>query len=902
MNNFIDRKVKVFISSKCGGLYTVVRKSLGFMLEESGLCQAYIFEEDYGTSMPVVSSYLSELSDSDLVVFLVDNKDGVTDPVQSEINCAREFKKKCIFVFCDENEKNATPLQIELQTKLKERYTVEHEFSNIAVVAYRNVINDIIRIYRQNETKAVLLNTIQQQGEVKIDDSNIVDIKKDYVKGLKYTKTIIAKELHSYYENVEAESDVDKELGSLLEVILGNASVNDVKFEIIEKHIKNMYLDIYKDIISCRMSALKLYLQGDIQKANESIARAKELILTIPNASQWLINDIAIDLRNTKILADRENGIFSFGEEGQAILDGDVKCFYNPIVDRFNYKLYEDIYSFESKRRIESPFTVQLGGFDLYINDITEAFIAGVFSCSIVNVVQTRKRLADFLILYSLRSRNHDLYISTVKFLIIENDDKRLKKYLSSYGEATNHFSVTDIDRLQKCIENEGMKIQKLKIQALLLECFGYYYSDSLFEITWKDFRDDITESIVNGTKLPYLVDSIFKGIEGIQHRIQASSLIDICWLFFEYNRSRWFDEVFSLLSRVSIIDKLDGDKQKELVCWCKNCLNDKSIRENTRCLCEMIQRIRLQLGKKAASLDSLVEQYYKVFYDRTYSINVLEHTQNEDWGYISVLLDSIARQNKTQGKNGVYQGYSTNDYRTISNIVLNKQVPIKDKHLNKVIRVIEETIFEKTQTFEAKYSAFKLLIIVQISEPKNRKIRKFLEKITTIEEITSLEHSLLNLNYSEETLFIIWQLANKTILDQDKTEDIIALLCRADDACVICVLDTIANLLSKKSNNKMLLELIQSLWPAFILFEQSNNSEIQFMIAVIYSHLGKTKMEVKALNRLVIMMDGCSYKAKVGAISRLKNNSVDGEIAEYIYQKGRVDSHYWVRQVTNGF
>lgn len=900
MNSFIDRKVRVFVSSKCGGLYTVARKSIGFMLEESGLCQAFVFEEDYGTSMPVVSSYLSELSDSDLVVFLIENKDGVTDPVQSELNLARELKKKCIFIFCDENEKNATPLQVELKSKLQERYTVEHEFSNIAITAYRNVINDIVRIYRQNESQIISLNTSEQQRVVNIDDSNIVDIQKDYVKGLKYTKTILPKELHLNFEEVETKSDIDTELGELLAVILGNFSSSNVNFEIIEKYIQSMYLDIYKDIVSIRIEALKFYLQGDARNANKSISKAKAEVLKIPKAPQWLINDIAIDLRNTKISADIEQGVLSLGEEGQAILDGDTNCLYNPIVDRFNYKLYEDIYSFESKRRIESPFSTQLGGFELYINDITEAFVAGVFSCSITHIIQTRKRLADFLILCSLRYRNHDLYIATVKFLILENDDKRLKQYLSSYGETTNHFSSRDVDKLQRCVANEGMRTRKIKMQALLLEHFGYYYADDLFESTWSAFRDDITECVIDGTLLYNLAGSILKAIEGIQYRIRANSLIDICWLFFEYNRTRWYDEVFKLLSRVNIINKLDYQKKKELVDWCKKCLNDKSIRDNTNFLCEMTQVIRLQLDKEAASLDQLVEKYYKNYYDRIYSLNVLEHTQSEDWEYISVLLDNISEQNKHQGKNGVYHGYATNDYKTISNIILNKHVPIKDKHLDKLVQVSGETIYEKTQTFEAKYSAFKLLIIVQMCEPKNRKIRKLLETITSIEDITSSEHLLMNPQYSEETLFIIWQLANKMILNQDRTEDIIVPLCHAGDASVICVLDTIACLLSTENDNKLLMELIYALWPSFALFEQSTNDEIQFMLAVIYSYLGKSRLKKMALNRLVIMMDTCSYKAKVGAISRLKNNCVDGEIVEYIYQKGRVDNHFLVRQVTN--
>lgn len=46
----------------------------------------------------------------------------------------------------------------------------------------------------------------------------------------------LPKQLNSYYENVEPESDVDEEFGRLLNVVLGNASVNNVNFEIIDNN------------------------------------------------------------------------------------------------------------------------------------------------------------------------------------------------------------------------------------------------------------------------------------------------------------------------------------------------------------------------------------------------------------------------------------------------------------------------------------------------------------------------------------------------------------------------------------------------------------------------------------------------------------------------------------------
>ena len=81
--NNVEHKLRVFISSKCGGEYTIARKALKKLLESTGLIEAYVFETEPACSEDLVSSYLSYIDESNLCVFLIDNKDGVTTPVLS---------------------------------------------------------------------------------------------------------------------------------------------------------------------------------------------------------------------------------------------------------------------------------------------------------------------------------------------------------------------------------------------------------------------------------------------------------------------------------------------------------------------------------------------------------------------------------------------------------------------------------------------------------------------------------------------------------------------------------------------------------------------------------------------------------------------------------------------------
>ena len=55
----LKEKVNIFISSNCGGRYTLVREALRLLLLETGMCEVYMFEEEGATTSDVVSSYMT---------------------------------------------------------------------------------------------------------------------------------------------------------------------------------------------------------------------------------------------------------------------------------------------------------------------------------------------------------------------------------------------------------------------------------------------------------------------------------------------------------------------------------------------------------------------------------------------------------------------------------------------------------------------------------------------------------------------------------------------------------------------------------------------------------------------------------------------------------------------------
>ena len=114
----IEHKLRVFISSKCGGKYTIARKSLQKLLEVTGLVETYVFETDPASSEDTQSAYLEYVDNSNLCIFLVDNEDGVPPAVLSEEKRAKDKRLRLLYLFCDENKKEPTPMQEEVRKLL----------------------------------------------------------------------------------------------------------------------------------------------------------------------------------------------------------------------------------------------------------------------------------------------------------------------------------------------------------------------------------------------------------------------------------------------------------------------------------------------------------------------------------------------------------------------------------------------------------------------------------------------------------------------------------------------------------------------------------------------------------------------------------------------------------------
>ena len=241
----IKEKVKVFISSNCGGRYTVVREALRLLLLETGMCEVYMFEEEGATTSDVESSYMRKLERSDVIVFLIDNNDGIGEGTMKEVKRGRELGKKSLFLFCDEKEKKATELQNEIKGMSNgEKFRVISQFVKFPEVAYESLINDVIDTYLYYCDAKIDRFVIEDGNDSSVENA-MSDIKttlnKDAYKGCDYTKWVLKFEVLGGQEYSKKIDTFDKVCGDLFGVVLGNKTIEDIDFQGIKRYVKNMH-------------------------------------------------------------------------------------------------------------------------------------------------------------------------------------------------------------------------------------------------------------------------------------------------------------------------------------------------------------------------------------------------------------------------------------------------------------------------------------------------------------------------------------------------------------------------------------------------------------------------------------------------------------------------------------
>lgn len=913
----LDRKVSVFISSKCDNneevkrgmlKYGIIRKSLKLLLEETNMCKVYVFEKGTGTSYDVVHSYMNYLDDCDLVIVLVDNKDGVTPATQEEINRAKALHKKCIYIFCDQYENKATELQEQLQSDTTNpRFSIAHEFSNMPEIAYKAVVNDILQLYISYCKGRADYNSLDS-NQLETDDNSIFNVSKfkensvtkESLKGYSFTKYLVKKEANIAFEKVHSEPGVDFNCACLEGLVIGSLMTEMPDFSNIKSDIRQLHTGDLQKLVLLRYDAIEEYFSGNLQKCIELLSKCYDCYSSSKEIPKWLLNDVAIDLRNIEVELDRENDVTNFDFKGQKILDQDLTPLYYPVLDRIVADYNGDILECQLKDLIQSPYTVNIGGVDCILDKATNAFLVAYQYGSLSHLLLHRKRLYEYLAIMSYTVKDHKMFIFVIKLLLLTNDEKMLKQFWTSYGENTNSINNKDIEYLRRGIEKQKIEYRNVVARILLLKYFGYYYSDEQFKEETEFLFNRVEKYIIDKKATSLVIKPMLGAIEENMARCEEHFSLNYIYMLFQHGCKRYYNDAFKFLFNFRFRN-LDDAEQTRYQKFIVKCIRDEDIRKNCHDIFWAAQTLRQCETISHEFLDEAVKESNKTFYEETYLLNVENHNIKTSWKYVRQYMDMIHSANESQGRNGAYYGYSVNPYITIANIVKADHVKFTSKQFKQLLDCIYGTLFAGLQTIDAKIDAIELLCVLQITHLRNKQIKELVNKIEfNWQKVVTAKEIFLTKGYSTENLNLSFNIL-KSCVGLENAENLLLSFVQMQNCDVACKINMIA-MVKRLFDIDCWTILNDSEKGYFFQYimnaSYSNNCDERFMAMSVLIKLLGSKYRQMCLTRLVEMIDTEPYKNKVGMLYRLKETDTQDSKIQYIFDKGIADSHYWVRKV----
>jgi len=894
----VYNKIRIFISSKCGGKYDIMRKALKKMLEITDLFEVYVFEDYPGSSQYVVDAYLDKIDDSDVCIFIIDNKDDVTGGVLKEEKRAKDNNKKLLYVFCDEDKKTPTLKQSEVTVK----YVVVNKFSDVAIKAFECVMSDLVDLYKKKK-----ININENNNVVKNEDENIG---KNSINNIIIEKTlsedydVIKNELlkvFKYNQNKATElSEYNILCTNFLNFILCNTKYNKKYFSKLKEILVSKHKDELKYLIESRLNALEKYFLGEYNNCIKFLNEIFEYAINnnIPN---WIINDIAIDIRNTEHYFSASKNKIVIESNAQKFLNDNIEPLYYPLIDRIDNNMYENLLKEFLIHSNDSPYTSRYGSnFDKIFEDIAQSFYTALLYGSITHVKMTINRLiAAYKVLCTIYD-NHETYVELLRLLIINNEDKYIENVKRKYNISVDIINYKDIDIILNSVNTIRSKVIKETALCVLIKNFSYYFSDYQFEKVSAELQNIIDSWFGNKNPSINLGFKFIEVFESVIYRLDNDTIVLYILKYINNKYIRFFDEIFKLISHIDFENVSPENQNSLLQSFIINIKGKDSVLNKNYFQNAIINFI------KTSNIDTtiIIALLHKIdinFHNKCI-FELSKNDYNNSVAFIEKHIDMIKSDNLKQGENGVYRSSYYNSYKIIRNIIENNISIINDVVLSNILDVLYDTLISEGQLISAKNDAMCLLMYLKNIYTETNVWGNYTKKIITNKEemITGKEFDLLE----KDTIRLLKYNYNLLILNfnkYDRVQSIESLntIYEFNDYEIIKILNYINELLYKINYSNVHDTIILNILQISISMSYKDDVDIRFYAIKCLLQLANSKYQTLALNQLSKIMDIGTSEMKTTIISRLKYlNIKDTEIVNYIIKKGLIDNNYLVKKV----
>lgn len=901
------KKLNVFISSNISESYTPIRKKLKEKILKTGIANVYMFEDNGSSTMSAQQEYLSELEDSDICIFLIDNYDGIGEGTQKEIDDAQKHQKKSLYYFCDERSKEKTSVEQSILGANNVKISHVHSFSDFSVNGFNDLIKDIVSVYHNYcQGRLLYYDNFEETQKLELPSTNLslIKIPKSVLKEVDKCKITIEKFVLNkerlYGIEIQSTNEIDDWCNKFLNILLKRESIKNFNL--------NIYLNVLKDhqdeenfkLTKLRWEAIQYYFLGDIEKCIEKTEKSLEFAKKTQQQS-WVIKDILIDLRNQKRTRNAsKNIVFSKSKEQDELSRSDEQLYY-PIMDRIVSSLREQYVNSLYKSELDSPFSVTFGSnIDLCVELIASAYILAMYNGSLTHILLLYARIKELLFYLSTRFDDWELKCNLLKLEIFDGNRERVKKLLNTFPVLLNKMNSQEAYSIIEFASNHSIKYKRELSQIVGFGCVGYYLEEQNFKDIYEQFKTFMIEWLNKDKSVLFLGDSILYAVDNIGYRIPPNELARICCDILENHYNKWFNKVFSIINTYVNIKELDKDTFNKLIYLIEKCFDNKNERDELSSNMHMLINLRKQDKKRTELLDAQIKKYFPHFYNDRYE---LELTDDDKFyiNYISKCITEIKDDNEKQGENGYYFDTAIDYSRTIISILIQKKVCLSSEMVKKIVDVGINTLLYSKQDISTKNNSILLLLMMfkyyanskdyskQINELKNNRSNIETDDILFISSninVISIEISLnLLLNYLGldvySDLIKLFSLLKNDIATISSVSEEIDNFLEIIDGDVLD--DNISIIILQNALNWLRNDYLNTRWHALnIIMSLSKNGNYNSILN----------------NEIIHLIDNDSPYIKTRILRLLGHNSISSKTKKYVESKCENDANYVVRKV----
>lgn len=913
----ISKKIKVFISSKCDGpeetpKYNPIRSNLKKIIENTGLAEVYVFEGEEASSLSAGNNYTFALEDSDICIFLIDNYDGIPTGVQNEIDIVQRNNIKALYYFCDENQKEKTALEKNLMGASFAKSKTVHKFSDLSKNGAVALINDIISIYHyycigklevindhiSNELQDIDITTISKFHENSLPKSVVKNIDKcaDYI--LKNAAGISLSHLVS--KSIKT-SELDDWGIQFLPILFEGKSIKEFNTALFLECLKSIQEEEYFKIVSLRWNSIQAYFSGYIEKCIEYLKKALKTAKET-NQPSWVIKDILIDLRNQEYefctIVNKSPESYA-----QKELDASEEELYYPVIDRNNETLHEKYIRGLYKKKTESPYSVTLGSnLDQYGKLLASIFIVALYNGSLTHILLFYEKIKDFLFYLTSCYSDWNFKRDLMKYAIKTYKSKEVSGIQNAYPEVLGRLNKKDAETIMFFCSQHPIYHKRFQMQLLAFGSVGYYLDDKVFQLYESQIVEMISSWLDDKQSTILIGNCIFNNLSNIYYRLDQNTIAEICCKFIDKHYRRWYRDMFKFMSKSIDINKMSEENAIKFINHIIEVLKNDNEREQITFSPTFLCLLRKQNKHLTEELDKAIEKYLPDYYENDYKLET-SNKENDSIAFIEKYLESIKENNKNQGKNGMYFGYSSRKILIIRSILILNNPHISDELFDSIIRIISDTIIESKESILTKIDAVALLCCIIARYPKAYERNKeiYLNIYNRENEIFFDDDFPFSSNINSMALKIVLKILF-TIMDLDVDTDLLEMLPYLKDsrATTITVSNFIASYL-ELSEEIMFSENIENIILYNVLsWLQDNYINIRFNAVRIMMALLRNSKNHDVINRQIIsLIDTDNVYIKNFILRRICNTyGIDDNTKNYVLETCANDANFVTRMI----